>query len=290
MVSASEACKTYEQKVIDWRRYLHMNPEPSYKEFKTVEFLKRELDAMGVPYENIEGTLGFAGIVEGAIPGKAVALRADMDALPVTEETGVPYKSKTDGLMHACGHDAHMAMLLGAAAVLNERREFLQGTVYICFQSAEEIGGGALEIVKYLQSKGGIGRAVSLHIWSSVPAGEIILLPGATMSGLFAFDVVFKGEGGHGSRLTSAMLWITASCTSAKSRAALGITFSRLQRQSRERRGFSNSPAATVSPPRLSEWQTPSLRPTTWKPTTNTRGYCRRSSTTKPRWRMRKKQ
>jgi amidohydrolase len=123
-----------------------------------------------------------------------------MDALPVTEETGVPYKSKTDGLMHACGHDAHMAMLLGAAAVLNERREFLQGTVYICFQSAEEVGGGALEIVKYLRSKGSVGRAVSLHIWSSVPAGEIILLPGAAMSGLFAFDVMFKGQGGHGSR------------------------------------------------------------------------------------------
>jgi amidohydrolase len=200
VLSLSEACKTYEQKAIGWRRHLHMNPEPSYKEFKTVEFLKRELDAMGVPCENIEGTLSFAGIVEGAAPGEAVALRADMDALPVTEETDVSYKSQTDGLMHACGHDAHMAMLLGAAAVLNERRKSLQGTVYLCFQSAEEVGGGALEIAKYLQSKGGVGRAVSLHIWSSVPAGEIILLPGATMSGLFAFDVTFKGQGGHGSR------------------------------------------------------------------------------------------
>jgi amidohydrolase len=225
MLSIAENCKVYEQKMIDWRRHLRMNPEPSFKEFKTVEFLKRELDAIGVPYEDVEGTLSFAGIIEGAKPGRKLALRADMDALPMQDEIDKPYRSKTDGVAHTCGHDAHMAMLLGAASVLQSRRADFAGTVYLLFQAAEEFGGGAPELTAHLKGKGGVDRIVALHIWASIPVGEMMLLPGAAMSGLFAFRFTLKGQGGHGSRPDLVKDPIKPSCDLALKLSAIPSNF-----------------------------------------------------------------
>jgi amidohydrolase len=177
-----------------------MHPELSLKEVWTSAKIKEELAGMGIPSEIIPGTHSLVGVVEGVAPGKTVALRADIDALPMQEENDVSYKSRVDGAMHACGHDAHIAMLLGAASVLNELRTSFKGKVMLCFQSAEEIGFGASEVIDYLESKGGVDQVIALHIWASIKEGTIMLLDGPTMAGVAGFEINVKGQGGHASR------------------------------------------------------------------------------------------
>lgn len=187
-------------KVIQWRRHLHQNPELSFKETKTAGYIAGELKAFG----NIEVTRPTAtsviGILRGGKPGKTVAFRADIDALPVQEETGLPYASAVKGVSHACGHDAHAAMLLGTAATLSRLQKEIPGTVYFIFQHAEDQApGGAQDIIKAGALKG-VNAIFGLHVIPNQPAGHVGILPkGAASTAADAFNLTIQGKGSHGS-------------------------------------------------------------------------------------------
>ena len=142
-----ELVKKNSDYVIEMRRDFHMHPELAFEEFRTSKIVKEELDKLSIPYIELAGT-GVVATIKGEKPGKTIALRADMDALPVQEENDVAYKSVNDGKMHACGHDGHTAMLLGAARVFNEIKDEINGTIKLIFQPAEEIAAGAKAMLK----------------------------------------------------------------------------------------------------------------------------------------------
>lgn len=194
-----EVCKKYEEYVIGIRRGFHRHPELSKKESRTSETVRKELERMGIPYVTVDG-YNVIGTVGKGTSGKTLAIRADMDALMVTEKTDLPFKSENEGVMHACGHDGHTAMLLGAAAVLKEYEGEIDGSVKLCFQTAEEENSGAQQIVAYLKENGGVDQAIGLHIWPNVPVGQIVLMPDRCMAGCIGYHVDLLGEGGHGSR------------------------------------------------------------------------------------------
>ena len=196
----ARACREWEQRLVEWRREFHMHPELSFQEVWTSGRIKEELGKMNIPYDTLPDSHAVVGIIEGAFLGKTIALRADMDALPIREESDVSYKSRIDGKMHACGHDAHIAMLLGAGGVLNEFRSSMKGKALLCFQSAEEVGGGHAELVKYLDDRGGVDQIIGLHIWASIKEGTLMLLDGPTMAGALGYEIYVKGQGGHASR------------------------------------------------------------------------------------------
>ncbi|MGF0095153.1 amidohydrolase [Peptoniphilus sp. SGI.035] len=187
--------------IIEMRRYFHMHPELSFEEFETTKKIAEELEKMGIPYEipTEEPKTGVIGVIKGGKPGKTVALRADIDALNVTEKNDVEYKSQNVGKMHACGHDTHMAMLLGAAKMLKEVQNDLCGKVYLIFQPAEEVGLGA----KYMIRQGNwfeeTDNIYGSHIWSGVEAGKISVEAGDRMAAADMFKIKIKGKSGHGS-------------------------------------------------------------------------------------------
>jgi len=189
--------KNVKDYVIDLRREFHMYPERSGEEFRTSQRAKEELDKLGIPYTTAGGT-GVIGIIKGEKPGKTVALRADMDALEVYEKNDIPYKSKTDGLMHACGHDGHTAMLLGAAKVLSMIKNELKGCVKLFFQPAEEIAQGALKMIDDGAMEG-VDSVFAIHLWSGLPMGKISVEAGPRMAAVDVFDITVNGKGGHGS-------------------------------------------------------------------------------------------
>lgn len=186
--------------IIEMRRFFHRHPEVSLKERNTSLKIQEELGRWGIPYEELKPNYGVVATIRGGKEGKTLALRADMDALPVKEETGLPFASENEGTMHACGHDAHVAMLLGAARVLNEVKDELAGTVKCVFQVAEETGQGYQEVLEYFKSIGGVDGVAGLHIWSAIPEGEILLIPGSVFAGGMGYHVEIRGEGGHGGR------------------------------------------------------------------------------------------
>lgn len=196
----NELSKKYEDYVIGLRRELHMYPEISYEEKETNLVIKRELDSMNIPYEDVGDGYSLIAEIKCSEEGKSIGVRADIDALPMQELTDCSYKSKIDGVMHACGHDAHIAMLLGTAKVLSEIKDKLKGTIYLCFQSAEEIGKGAEPIINALNKKGGVSEFIGLHIWSLIDSGKIALIDGPVMAGVQSFEVKITGQGGHASR------------------------------------------------------------------------------------------
>lgn len=179
------------------RREFHRYPELSFNEFKTSEIIKRELDNLEIPY-NIIGNTGVVATIKGKLEGKTIALRADMDALPIKEETDVDYKSSNEGCMHACGHDSHMAMLLGAARVINRMRDDIKGNIRLVFQPAEEVGGGARRLVEegVLREVDGI---FGIHAWSDIETGFVSIEEGPRMAASGKFVIKVKGKGGHGS-------------------------------------------------------------------------------------------
>src|ERR1700692_1428446 len=144
-----QLAKQYAPETIDIRRHLHAHPELSYKEFQTSAFVQEKLRGLGIPFE-IKATTGVVGLIKGKNPGKRViALRADMDALPIKEENSVSYKSQNEGIMHACGHDAHTSILLGASKILQELKSEWEGTVKLIFQPGEEkTPGGGSRLIK----------------------------------------------------------------------------------------------------------------------------------------------
>ncbi len=190
-----EACKKLQPELVEIRRHLHQNPETMYAETKTRKFLKQRLEAMGYTVQKTAGT-GLVCSLTGGSSGKTVAIRADMDALNLQEENDVPYRSLKKGKMHACGHDAHMACLLGAAKVLRQFRERIRGTVKFIFQPAEEGGAGAKLVVEEGQLEG-VDVIFGMHVWGDFPSGEIYTRKGAMMASALIFRIEITGKGGH---------------------------------------------------------------------------------------------
>lgn len=196
-MNIKERSNLYKDYVIQMRREFHQYPEVSMEEFRTSKRVKEELDKMGIPYESVAGT-GVVAKIEGKNPGKTVALRADMDALAVNEEADVEYKSKVCGLMHACGHDGHTAMLLGAAKVLNEVRYEINGTVKLLFQPGEEVAKGAKSMIADGVLEG-VDGVFGIHLWTDLECGKVSVEEGPRMAAADIFKIKVKGKGGHGS-------------------------------------------------------------------------------------------
>ena len=198
-----EKASAYKEYSIALRREFHQNPELGQEEYRTAKRIEEELDKLGIAHYRAADT-NVIGILNASKKGKTVALRADMDALPIQEETNAPYASAKNGIMHACGHDAHTAALLGAAKILGEERENLNGTVKFLFQSAEEKGTGALEII----SSGALDDAdcvFGMHIWNNLDFGKVFVAEGAEMASAIEFQVYLEGKGGHGSESNKAI-------------------------------------------------------------------------------------
>lgn len=192
--------KIPKEKMVEWRRFLHENPELSFKEFETSQFIYDTL----ATFPNLElsrptKTSVVATLTGGAGEGKIIALRADMDALPIQEEADVDFKSKKDGLMHACGHDVHVSMLLGAASVLSEMKDDIAGTVKFIFQHAEEqVPGGAQEIVD-AGVLNDVDEIYGIHIFPTMKAGSLGIAPGYATTAADGFFLKIQGKGSHAS-------------------------------------------------------------------------------------------
>lgn len=185
-----------QSKVVALRRDLHMHPEESTKEFRTSEVVADELSKMGISFTRLDPT-GIIGEIHGFKPGKTIALRADMDALSVFEKTDLDFKSQNDGVMHACGHDTHTAMLLGAAKILVEARAHFKGTVRLLFQPAEETGRGS----RYMIGKGALNNVDFVfgeHIFSMVPVGDVLISAGSVMAAADYYKITITGKSCHG--------------------------------------------------------------------------------------------
>lgn len=183
--------------VIKLRREFHANPELSWKEFETSKRIKEELQNMGVSYIEIAGT-GVVATIKGNYPGKTIALRADMDALQVNEENEIEYKSQNPGIMHACGHDGHAAMLLGATKALTKVKDRLKGSVKLIFQPAEELIAGAKKMIEEGALEG-VDGILGIHLWSGLETGKISVDPGPRMASGDYVSIDIIGKGGHGS-------------------------------------------------------------------------------------------
>src|SRR5690606_32026176 len=187
----------YNEELVTIRRKLHSEPELSWEEYNTSAFVSQYLDQLGIENRKTNPT-GVIGKIKGGKPGKTIALRADMDALSVEElNIDLPYASKTKGKMHACGHDAHTAMLLIAAKALNDIKAELPGNVRLIFQPAEEVATGAKEMVKQGAVEG-VDNVFGIHIWSQMPTKKVSCSPGPSFASADIFTVRFKGRGGHG--------------------------------------------------------------------------------------------
>jgi len=191
--------KSMQTELIALRRQLHRYPEIGYQEYKTSQFITDKLKEYGLEIIPLKGKTGVVGILKGEKTGKVVALRADIDALPIQEETGVDYQSQHPGVMHACGHDAHTACLLGAACLLSQRREELNGMVKFFFQPAEELLGGAQSLIDQgVLTKPAVDVIFGLHTKPDIPVGKVVLQPGPLMAAVDVIRITVKGKGGHG--------------------------------------------------------------------------------------------
>jgi amidohydrolase len=186
------------ERVIELRRAIHRQPELGFEEHQTQALVEKELDAIGVEHRRLAQT-GVVAVVRGALPGHVVALRADMDALPITERSGLPFASEVAGKMHACGHDAHTAMLLGAARELQAMRDRLHGTAVLIFQPAEEGPGGAQPMIEQGALDNPKVEAIAmLHVDIRLPAGSISITPGPVNASADELYITIRGKGGHG--------------------------------------------------------------------------------------------
>lgn len=196
-----ELAQQYKQQVIGFRRHLHANPELSFKEFETSAFVEAQLRSFGINQIEKKAGTGWVVLIEGKNPSKKViALRADMDALPIQEANDVPYKSKNDGVMHACGHDVHTSSLLGAARILHEVRDEFEGTVKLLFQPGEEIipGGASLMIKDKALENPRPSGIIGQHVMPLVPVGKVGFRKGMYMASADELYMTVRGKGGHG--------------------------------------------------------------------------------------------
>lgn len=192
-------CEKYFNRIKEIRHKIHMYPEISFKEFKTSELIYNELKNIGIPCKNKIATTGVVGELNCKKDGKTVLLRADMDALPMQEFTDSPFKSKVDGVMHSCGHDGHVAGLLGACMILNEIKDCINGNVKFVFQPAEEKYGGALPMIDDGVLKNpDVDVAFATHVLGTLKEGKIATKKGAVMASPDDFTIKIIGKGGHG--------------------------------------------------------------------------------------------
>lgn len=203
-----------EPKVIEWRHHFHQNPELSNREFKTAEKIAEHLKSLGFEVQTGVAKTGVVGILKGDLPGKVVALRADIDALPVTERNDLPFKSEVrdtflgteTGVMHACGHDTHISILMGVAEVFSKHKDKIKGTIKFIFQPAEEgpppgeEGGASLMVKEGVLENPKVDAIFGLHINSATPVGTIKYKPGGMMAAVERFVVNVKGKQTHGSQ------------------------------------------------------------------------------------------
>lgn len=186
--------------IMELRRELHKIPELGFNEFKTAEVIKRELKKLNIPFESEVVKTGIVAIIKGKEDGKTVLLRADIDALPLQEESRCEFKSEHDGCMHACGHDGHTASLLGVAMILNELKDEIKGNIKLVFQPAEEGPGGAKPMIEAgVLENPKVDAVFGCHLWPAYKAGYIVMKDGDMMSHTASFDIVVQGKGGHGS-------------------------------------------------------------------------------------------
>ncbi|OEK05924.1 M20 metallopeptidase family protein [Roseivirga misakiensis] len=190
----------YANDIIEIRRHIHANPELSYQEYETAKYVAEQLRKIGIePKEGVAGT-GLVALISGKNPdAKTVALRGDMDALPIQEANEVPYKSKNDGIMHACGHDVHTACLLGAARILNEIKDQFEGTIKLVFQPGEEKnpGGASLMIKDGALENPRPNRMLGQHVMPFIPVGKVGFREGQYMASADEIYLTVKGKGGH---------------------------------------------------------------------------------------------
>jgi amidohydrolase len=186
------------------RRDFHMHPELGFKEIRTGGIVAKELEALGLEVTKGVGKTGVVGLLEGAKPGPTLLIRFDMDALPMSEDTGAEYASQNQGVMHACGHDGHTAIGLSVAKMLHAHREELAGTVKFCFQpseegfNGEEVGGAEMMLRDGVLSGPNVDKTLSLHLWNEKPLGWVNVAKGPVMAGAEQFTIKLTGKGGHG--------------------------------------------------------------------------------------------
>lgn len=183
------------------RHKIHENPELGYQEYKTSELVAKTLESWQIPVEKIPGSTAVIAYIKGQLNSdKSIVIRADMDALPINETSGVPYASKTPGVMHACGHDVNTVNLLGTAYVLSHLKEHFGGTIKLIFQPAEEIFGGAQEFIDYgVLENPKVSAILAAHVNARYPVGTVVVKAGATNMAASSFEVILQGRGGHAS-------------------------------------------------------------------------------------------
>lgn len=184
--------------MVEIRRYLHQYPELSFQETKTAKYIADFYKELGLPYETNVGGNSVIATLKGGKPGKTIAFRADFDALPIQDEKDVPYKSKIDGVMHACGHDGHTATLLILAKVLKQYQEEIPGTIVFLHQHAEELVPGGAKSVIESGAINHVDAVFGTHLWATVPLGELQTSKDAFMAGADSFELTIQGQGGHG--------------------------------------------------------------------------------------------
>ena len=212
--SIKEKAKSYSEKFIQIRRHLHAHPELSYQEFETSQFVQKQLQELDIPFETL-ATTGVLAIIKGRNPdSRVIALRADMDALQITEENEVSYASKNEGIMHACGHDVHTTILLGAAQILNELKDEWEGTIKLLFQPGEEKNPGG---ASYMIRDGALENPrpsgiIALHVHPGLDFGKLSFRKGRVMASADEIYMTIKGKGGHAAapHLTTDTILITS--------------------------------------------------------------------------------
>src|SRR5438874_6501162 len=181
----------------EWRHRIHAHPETAFEEHATAELVSELLESFGISVERGVARTGVIGTLKGSVSGRAVALRADMDALHIAEQNDFPHVSRNPGRMHACGHDGHTAMLLGAAKHLAETRNFA-GTIHFIFQPAEENEGGARVMIEEgVLEKYPVEAVYGMHNWPEMPVGRFAIQPGPMMAAFDIFEITVKGRGAH---------------------------------------------------------------------------------------------
>ena len=211
--------RQYTENLIAHRRYLHAHPEPSFKEFNTREYIASVLKEAGLEPEVFEGSCGVVCRINGDRPGKRIAFRADIDALCLQEENDsevCPYRSRNDGVMHACGHDGHTAVLLAFAEALSAHRELISGEVVCIFQPAEETPPGGAAYLIQQGALDGVDEIYGMHLWPALDLGEVGYTHGAMMAAADMFEVVFTGPGGHGSQPHNSRDVLLAACSAVE--------------------------------------------------------------------------
>lgn len=186
------------EEMVGWRRYLHQHPELSYHEYETAEFVAKHLQSWDIEVRTGVGGNGVVGILRGGSAGPTVALRADMDALPIQDEKSCAYTSTKNGIMHACGHDAHTSTLLGIAKVASLRRTEIKGNLVFLFQHAEEISPGGADSMIKDGALDGVDAVFGVHLWTPFPVGHVYSRAGAFMAAPDEFTIRVQGKGGHG--------------------------------------------------------------------------------------------